>query len=161
MKGVLMSDMLQDIQVDLFLPDFKASNQKQFFQALAKEPTLRSICPQENLLQRLSEQEETSPSAIGDNIALLPLQIKFLHKPFKVLVTLKKPLAFEAPDAKPVDLACIVFSPEHEGPMHLRRLARLSRVLKNAELRRQIKNARSLHEVKSLMSASESVMMAA
>jgi PTS system nitrogen regulatory IIA component len=162
MKGHSMSGILQDIQVDLFLPELKASSQKQIFQMLAKEPTLRSICPQEDILSRLSAQEKINPSAIGDGVALLHLQLKYLYKPYKILATLKKPVAFQTPDAKPVDLVCLVLSPEHDGPpLHLRHLARMSRVLKNADLRRQIREAKDLHSIRSLLSTSERVMLAA
>jgi PTS system nitrogen regulatory IIA component len=156
-----MSDMLQDVQVDLFLPGVKVSNRKQVFQILAKEISARTACPQEDLLLRLTEQEKAGTSAIGDNIALPHLQMKYLYKPFRALALLKKPISFEAPDSRPVDVICLVLSPEQDGPLHLRRISRLSRALKNTELRSKIRLAQDIHTVKSLFSETEGWLQAA
>ncbi len=156
-----MSEMLQDIQVDFFLPDLKGATQKQVLQALVKHAApLASVMPGE-LLQGLEEKDKTSTFAIGDGIALPNLQMRFLPKPFKALCALQTPVDFGAADGRHIELVCLVLSPEHEGPLHLRRLARISRLLKSPDLRRGLRMANDARAMQSLLTVPQSTMLAA
>jgi nitrogen PTS system EIIA component len=156
-----MSDLLQDIQVDLLLTDIKANNQKELLQILAKEVAPLTTCHPGDLYRWLMEKEKTSTFAIGDGLALPNLQVKYLYQSFKTLCVLKKPIDFQAPDARAVDLVCLVLSPDHEGPLHLRRLARMSRLLKSPDLRRRLLEAPDRQAMKSLIRTQQEWMQAA
>lgn len=152
--------MLQDIQVDLFLPDLKASSQTQVMELLARNAAIAANCPAAALLQCLQEKEMTSTFAIGDGVALPNLQLDNIHRPFKALAVLKTPVAFNAPDSKPVDFVCLMLSPEREGPLHLRRLARMSRLLKSPAMRSALREAEDLRALKHLLSDSQELLAA-
>jgi nitrogen PTS system EIIA component len=156
-----MSEMLQDIQVDLFLPDLKATNQKHVLQILAKQIAELTYISAEDLFAQLEEKEKTSTFAIGDGIALPNLQIRGIPYAFKALCTLKKPVDFQAADNHLIDTICLVISPHQEGPLHLRRLARMSRLLKNPDLRRRLRESSTANDMKSALSEPQSTMLAA
>ncbi len=156
-----MSEMLQDIQIDLFLPDLKASTQKKVLHILARYVASQAALSEADLLARLEEKDKTSTFAIGDGLALPNLQLKSLSRPFKALCTLKKPVDFQAADKRGVDVICLVLSPLQDGPLHLRRLARMSRLLKNTDLRRNLRDAPDAKTMKSLLSAPQAIILAA
>jgi PTS system nitrogen regulatory IIA component len=54
-------------------------------------------------------------------------------------------------DDKPVDLFFALFAPKNAGAEHLRALARVSRLLRQASLREQLRKARSADAVHALL----------
>lgn len=156
-----MSEMLQDIQVDLFLPEIKAANQKHLLQILSKQVADMTYISQEDLFAHLEEKDKISTFAIGDGIALPNLQMRGIQKSFKALCILKKPVDFQAADSRLVDTVCLVLSPPQEGPLHLRRLARMSRLLKSPNLRRKLREAQTANDMKNVLSEPQSTMLAA
>jgi nitrogen PTS system EIIA component len=156
-----MSEMQQDIQIDLFLPNIKACSQKQLLNILVKHVAPLTFQPEKRLLKGLEEKEATSTFAIGDGIIVPNLQLMFIPKPFKALCTLKKPVDLGAADKRAIDTVCLVLSPLHEGPLHLRRLARMSRLLKNQNLRRALRDAPDAKSMKATLEEPQSIMLAA
>jgi len=156
-----MTGISQDIQVDLILSDVSALNRNQAFEVLAKEIALRLDLPTDELLDALHAKEKISPSGIGDGVAIPHVKLKALPNRFAALAILNDTVDFAAADNKPVDLICLLASPEHEGPQHLRRLARMSRLLQNPELCKRIREAPNARSVKSLLAMSQEWLMAA
>lgn len=155
-----MSEILQDIQVDSVLPDVGAATMKQVFAALVKEACARITWPEAGLLDLLLQQEKNASFAIGHGIALPNLQLKFLYEPIKILALLRRPVDFRAADNRPVDIACLILSPQQDA-LHLRRLARMSRLLKSPELRQRMQETTDPQALKLLLGTSKSWMQAA
>jgi len=68
-----------------------------------------------------------------------------------VFVRLEQPVEFESVDDQPVDLIFALFAPVDAGSEHLRALARVSRLLRQAELRQQLRQARTADAVHALL----------
>ncbi|HEY5677686.1 MAG TPA: PTS sugar transporter subunit IIA, partial [Myxococcales bacterium] len=68
-----------------------------------------------------------------------------------VFVRLDQPVAFEAVDEQPVDLIFALFAPQDAGAEHLRALARVSRLLRQADLREQLRQARTADAIHALL----------
>jgi PTS system nitrogen regulatory IIA component len=86
----------------------------------------------ELLVKRINSAKQQSSSAIGGGLALPHMQVRGLNGPITILVRLKYPIHFEnTPDNKPVDLVCLMLSPLRVGPLHLLRLSKLTRMLKD------------------------------
>ena len=64
---------------------------------------------------------------------------------------LDQPVEFEAVDDQPVDLIFALFAPQDAGSEHLRALARVSRLLRQAELREQLRQARTTDAIHALL----------
>ena len=66
-------------------------------------------------------------------------------------VRLEAPVAFDAVDDRPVDLIFALFAPPDASGEHLRALARVSRVLRQADLREQLRKARGVDAILALL----------
>ena len=113
------------------------------------------------LLDCMMDKEKDATSGVGHGVAIPHLKLSGIDKPFTALVSLNNALDFEAPDNKPVDLVCLVISPESDGPLHLRRLSRISRMLHNESLHEKICETDDADAIHALFMAPEEWMMAA
>ena len=79
------------------------------------------------------------------------LCIKGLDKPFVLFARLNRVIDFDSTDGAPVDLVCLLLSPAEDGPHHLRRLSRLSRLLRNTQFCRRLRDVPEADGVRALM----------
>jgi PTS system nitrogen regulatory IIA component len=68
---------------------------------------------------------------------------------------------FKSADDQPVNLVAFILSPETDGPLHLRRLSRTSRMLKNETLRKRLQEAKDELAIRSLLIDPEGWVLAA
>ena len=69
----------------------------------------------------------------------------------------KEPVDFEALDGQPIDLVFLLLAPEAAGADHLKALARVARLLRDAEVARKLRDSRdaeALYAVLAMPSAS-------
>ena len=129
-----MSTYVKDIQFDLIVPGVRAISHKQALLTMAQNAADFLSISEKTLHDRISGKEEIGNSAIGEGIAVPHFKMRRIQKPFTMLMTLDNEIKHETPDGKPLDLYCLLISPLSDGPIHLRRLSRLSRLLKNETL---------------------------
>jgi PTS system nitrogen regulatory IIA component len=60
-----------------------------------------------------------------------------------LFMRLETPVDYDAVDGQPVDLLFALLAPADSGSEHLQALARVSRLLRQAELRQQLRQART------------------
>ncbi len=157
-----MNDLIKDIKIDLIVSNVKANSQKQVFKALASEAAKLSGLQEPELYEALIASEKESGSGIGDGVAIPHIRLGQLKQSLMILVRLEEAITFDAVDGEPVSLICMVLSPEKEGALHLRRLARISRLLRHNQLRKHLRNADSADAMYSIIeSATTDLMMAA
>ena len=156
-----LSTLANDTYVDLVLPNLKANSRKKAIQELSDEVSAHIQYPAHKIFHLLMDKEYHDSSAIGQGVAVPQLKLQQMNKPFCALAVLDKPVNFGAADGRSVDIICAVFSPEHHGPLHLRRLARMSRLLKNEDLCEKIRDARDEDVIRSLLISPEGWMLAA
>lgn len=107
----------------------------------------------ESLLDALLEREAAGSTGVGHGVAVPHARIEGLDRLRGVFVRLETPVKFEALDGQPVDLLFALFAPaSDEGSEHLRALARVSRLMRQAELRAQLRQARSPEAILLLLS---------
>lgn len=147
----MLSDYDQDIQFDLILTNLKVTNRKQLLMQLARHASEHLDISEQRLYKKILHHEKTANTYLGDDIALPNFQGKNIPKSFTVLATLDKPIDFCGDDFSPVDLIGLVLSPADDGPLHLRRLARISRLLKNDILHKRLSEAIDAEAVRSLL----------
>ncbi len=153
--------MPYNIQANIVLPRIKAASQKQALAILASEIAARINCSEELLLDGLIDKEEGSSSGTGDGVAIPHLKLSGIQGRFIALATLDTPVDFNAVDNKPVDVVCILLSPEQDGPVHLRGLSRISRMLKNKELCQRLRETDDKVVIQSLFDDPEGWSIAA
>ena len=110
-----------------------------------------------DVLDALTEREMAGSTGVGHGVAVPHARLEDLQRMRGVFVRLEQPVEFEAVDDQPVDLLFALFAPKNAGAEHLRALARVSRLLRQAELREQLRNARTADAVHALLVQEASV----
>ena len=103
------------------------------------------------VLNALLEREAQGSTGVGQGVAVPHAQLEGLDAMRAVFVRLETPVPFEAVDGRPVDLLFTLFAPPGDSSGHLRALARVSRLLRRADLREQLRAARSADAIYALL----------
>jgi PTS system nitrogen regulatory IIA component len=110
----------------------------------------------------LLKRERAGSTGVGDGVALPHARLAGLERPSAVFMRLEKPLDFQAVDDQPVDLVLALLVPaESPGGEHLQALARISRLLRHADLRRQLRQAQTADAIYALLVREEAQPSAA
>jgi nitrogen PTS system EIIA component len=102
------------------------------------------------LLAVLQEREKLGSTGIGDGVAIPHGKLKELKKLLAVFGKSNRGVAFDAIDGRPVHLFFLLVAPENSAGVHLKALARLSRLLKNNGFRQKLMDgtdSRSLYQI--------------
>lgn len=95
------------------------------------------------VLDALSEREQAGSTGIGHGVAVPHARIEGLDRIRGVFLRVEQPVAFESIDDQPADLIFALLAPPEAGTEHLRALARVSRMLRSADLREHLRQART------------------
>ncbi len=107
----------------------------------------------DNVIKVLLDREKLGSTGIGDGTAIP-------HGKIPAVTTMKiafgRSLAgidFNALDGRPVYLFFLLLAPEHSQGMHLRVLARISRMVRDASFRSKLMQAKSTDEIYEIISS--------
>ncbi len=159
-KGKTMSS-IYEMRFDSIIPSLKVNNRKQLLQKLAKHTSKLIGTPEKLLFDNLMEAELNENSSIGNGVALPHYRLPRLTRSMFVYARLENSIEYGAADQEPVDLVCLVLSPEHEGPIHLRRLAKAARFFGNNDFRSNLRQAQTIEDTKLALSNINTVRKAA
>jgi nitrogen PTS system EIIA component len=104
------------------------------------------------VLTKLLLRERMGSTGVGYGVAVPHARLKGLDRMRGVFIRLETPVEFGSVDDQPVDLVFALLAPAHSRSEHLRALARVSRVLRQADLREQLRQARSPDAIYALLS---------
>lgn len=154
--------MSETMTMDVVLPELKANNQKQAFQVITEYAADHTGLDQKKLFDRLMAWERKAAiSGIGEGVAILHLSIKDIERPFMMLARASQKVDYDSVDGEPVDLIVLLLSPEEDGPYHLQRLARISRILRDKDLCNRLRGANSSDAIRALLYDPENTQLAA
>jgi PTS system nitrogen regulatory IIA component len=105
----------------------------------------------EMILDALLEREAAGSTGLGHGVAIPHARLRGLDRLRGVFLRLEQPTGFESVDDQPVDLVFALFAPLDCDTEHLRALARVSRLLRQAELRQQLRHARTSEAIYALL----------
>jgi PTS system nitrogen regulatory IIA component len=103
------------------------------------------------VLDALLEREAAGSTGVGYGVAVPHARLPGLTRLVGVFVRLEQPVAFDAVDDRPVDLIFALFAPPQASGEHLRALARVSRVLRQADLRERLRQAHGADAIHALL----------
>ena len=83
-------------------------------------------------VEALQDRESIGPTGVGEGVALPHARLSGLSKVSGVFLRLERALPFDSIDRQPVDLVFALFAPDDCGVAHLKALAAVSRVMRNA-----------------------------
>jgi len=99
------------------------------------------------LLNTLWERERLGSTAIAEGIAIPHARLSGVSKLAAVFGRHPQGVDFESLDGSPTNLFFMLIVPQESAGEHLKVLARVSRLMKNATLRTSLMTARDGHEI--------------
>lgn len=111
------------------------------------------------LVQDLAE--ELARSGIGTGVGVAAIKTASIKNSLSILVRLKDSVDVAAPDNVSADIICVLLYPEAEAPHYLRRLSRLTRLLRNPDLCAKLRETQDIDTMRSLLHSPEGWTLAA
>lgn len=130
------------------IPDLEGRTKRQVLEELIE--TLLGEIPgldRDRLMAVLLERERLGSTGIGDGIAIPHGKIKDIDRLLLSFGKSNRGVDFESMDGKPVHLLFLLVAPENCTGIHLRALARIARMLKNAPVRKRLVSVTTQDEI--------------
>ncbi len=148
-----ISDLMEPASI---IPSLQATTKQGVLEELA-EIAVQSCqtLNKQQVVNVLLEREHLGSTGIGDHIAIPHGKLPNLDR---LLVGFGRSLAgvnFDSMDGKAVHLFFLLLVPEHSIGLHLKALAKISRMLKDANFRRQLLEAADSQAILSLIAAAD------
>jgi nitrogen PTS system EIIA component len=102
---------------------------------------------QQRLVDTLLEREKLGSTGIGEGVAIPHGKVPGLPGLMASFGRAPQGIDFRAIDGRPTHLFFTLFAPENSAGAHLKALARISRIFKNAAFRDAIMKARTADEI--------------
>lgn len=151
----------RDVDLDIILPSMKAENFSNALKQLSETVAGHCNLAASDILDHLEIVIERDNVSLGEGIIIPAFTLKNLRSAVTVFVSLDRPLQFDSIDNEPVDVICLVISPEKDRQLHLRKLSRISRLMKNKDLVAKIRETDDEQTIRALIHNPDGWMMAA
>jgi PTS system nitrogen regulatory IIA component len=130
------------LREDLVLGDLAAADKAGVLAELcAAVSRVYTLLPQGRLLEVLLEREKLGSTGIGEGVAIPHGKLAGVPGVIAAFGRSKAGIDFAAVDGKPARLFFLLFAPENSAGIHLKALARISRLLRSASFRQSILEA--------------------
>jgi PTS system nitrogen regulatory IIA component len=135
------------IDIDLINADLKGHDKREVLGELADMVAKKEGLDINVLVPVLEEREKLGSTGIGDGIAIPHGKLRGLKKLVASFGRSAKGVNFDSIDGKPAHLFFLLMAPENTAGMHLKALARISRLLKDTEFRERLLESKTTQEV--------------
>jgi PTS system nitrogen regulatory IIA component len=152
-----MTDLADIIDARAVLPSVKAQGKKQLLQDLAQAMAKFVAVDHRIIFETLLTREKLGSTGIGQGIAIPHGKLASINRVYGLFARLSTPIAYDSLDGQPVDLVFVLLAPDHAGADHLKALARVARLLRDADIARKLRDSRdaeALYAVLAMPSAS-------
>ena len=147
-----LSDILNDRAIDA---DLVAANKKALFQQLAGAASKQTGLPAKLIAAGLNAREKIGSTGFGGGTAIPHSKIEGLDRVYGYFARLEDSVDFQSVDNMPVDLVFLLLSPPDAGAEHLKALARVSRIFRDAQTVAKLRGARSRDAIYALLAGGE------
>lgn len=128
---------------DLIIPELTSKNKKEVLEELVNVIIKQNkLINKEELIEVLLEREQLGSTGIGDGIAIPHGKLKNIGA---LLASFGKSIDgvdFDSMDGKPTHLFFLLVAPENSAGIHLKALARISRLLKDSSFKQDLMEAK-------------------
>jgi PTS system nitrogen regulatory IIA component len=129
---------------ELLIPDLQSKNKKGVLEELAGVLVAQGKLPDiEKVVEVLLDREKLGSTGIGDGIAIPHGKIRDLGEVVASFGRSREGVDFESIEQKPTHLFFLLVAPENSAGIHLKALARVSRLLKDPNFRKRLMQADS------------------
>ncbi len=151
----MLTKMNKDVTINLidFLPEsaiqaeLKSQSKKEVLKELVATLTeAHGIKNSANILEALLEREELGSTGIGQGIAIPHGKSDAVTKVIAALGISKKGIDFDALDGEPAYIFFMLIAPSNSAGIHLKILAKISRLLKDKFFRQALREAKTPQE---------------
>lgn len=115
-----------------------------------------ALLDREKALNSVLVREQTKSTGIGSGIAIPHGKCAAVKELVMAIGLTSKPLDFESVDGKPVRIIFLLVSPTDQTGPHIQALAKISRLMLDAEFKEELEGASSPEEVYELLDRHES-----
>lgn len=140
--------LVEFLRPEFIIPELSGHNKPMVLAELARH--LARVQPgldAEMLNRVLTQREELASTAIGEDIAIPHGKLDALPRMIGCVARSSRGVPFDSIDGKPTHLFFVLIAPEHSTGLHLRALARISRVFKDADFRARLLRAPTAAEI--------------
>jgi PTS system nitrogen regulatory IIA component len=135
-----LADFLDCDAIKTALP---SGNKRSLMKQLAELAAQRIGVGSALVLAGLNEREQLGSTGFGQGVAIPHAKIEGLGQIYGLFARLAEPVDYKAIDGRPVDLVFLLLSPPDAGAEHLKALAAISRVTRDAANLERLRGARS------------------
>lgn len=129
-----MVNLFDLVSPDAVIAHLKVASKKQALQELAHVAARLTGLSERQIFEALIERERLGTTGVGQGIAIPHGKLAGLTRLYGVFARLAEPVAFDSIDGQPVDLIFLLLAPETAGADHLKALAAVSRLMRNAAM---------------------------
>ena len=124
------------------IPALKVSGKKQAIQELSARAAKLTGQSERLIFETLMQREKLGSTGVGSGIAIPHGKLPKLEKLAGLFARLERGIDFESLDGQPVDLIFLLLAPEGAGADHLKALARVARLLREAKVVTRLRETR-------------------
>jgi PTS system nitrogen regulatory IIA component len=148
-NNVTISNLLSE---DLIVPDMEATGRDEVFEKLIDRLSDDGLLDSsDEALEALRDREEILSTGIGEGLAIPHAKMDSLDEFLAAFARIPDGVDFKSLDGKPAHLVFLLLSPKGEAGRHVRVLARVSRILKNASFRERLLDAETAEDIYDLI----------
>jgi PTS system nitrogen regulatory IIA component len=144
--------ILELLDRNCILPDLKAGNKQEVLEELAAPlvpgPDGLKL---KNVVDVLMDRERLGSTGIGDNIAIPHGKLPNLSSLRLAFGRSLRGVSFDSMDGKPTHLFFLLLAPINSAGLHLKALAKISRMLMSQSFRESLMKAASVEEIYRLL----------
>lgn len=122
--------------------DLDVASKAQFFASVGGVFERSAGLPQASVAASLAAREKLGSTGLGQGIAIPHGRIQHLRGAIGAFVRLRAPIAFDAPDGKPVDQLFVLLVPEQATDQHLQLLSELAQMFSERAFRERLGTAK-------------------
>ena len=138
------------------IPDLAGTDKRAVLNELAEKFAAADGAPAgDRVLQVLLEREKISTTAIGEGVAIPHGKLADVDRMYAVFARSTAGVDFDSLDGEPTHLFFALIAPENAAADHLKALARISRLLKDAAFRDRLLKGTSGKELFDVISAED------
>ncbi len=143
--------ILDLLQKEAILADLKSKDKKGILEELTEPVAQIARINKETLVKVLMDRERLGSTGIGGGIGIPHGKLKDLDELVLGFGLSKKGVDFESMDGRPTHIFFLLITPENSTGLHLKLLARISRILKNDLFKEKLMDAGTPDEIYSII----------
>ncbi len=139
--------ILDVLNTDAINVNLKAKDKKGILDELVAPVAENSGADHDKLVKVLMERERLGSTGIGGGIGIPHGKLRNLDNLILGFGLSRQGVDFESMDGRPTHIFFLLLTPESSAGMHLKLLARISRLLKNDSLKERLMQAQTAQDV--------------